>query len=52
MQEFEIPIIKLWSRKSLVHFGGYPRDVFNRAARGRPRSLHLYPLADHSGCDQ
>lgn len=37
MQEIEIPIIRLWSRKSLEHFGGYPCDLFNRAALGCPR---------------
>lgn len=45
MHEIEIPIIKLWSPKCLAHFGGYPCDVFNRAARGYPRSLNLCPLA-------
>ena len=52
MQEFEIPIIKLWSRKSLEHFGGYPCDVFNRIAWGSPRSLRLCLLAVRSGYDQ
>ncbi|MET3601335.1 hypothetical protein ABID12_003293 [Martelella mangrovi] len=36
MAEFQIdiPIIRLWSPRSLAALGGYPCDVFNRAARG------------------
>lgn len=41
MQEIEIPIIRLWSLKSLEHFGGYPSDIFNRAARGYRRRVKL-----------